>query len=528
MDLDAHVLAELDDHFALHPDASIGNYTRSLASIGAALGSAFTTAICDARSADIARIRARWPNAVTYTCKIASLCSAITHSPALAASISDNARAFWDSCLNEALALRRVAMTHRQSTPRELAQIPDLAQLRAEAAAIPGHGTLEESQNKTLLTLLANVPTPVTLTHVAVLASHGDLVLGQNAVVITPDAEADAPVDFVVQSFRTADTYDPIARSIDGEFARVVRASLAAWPRAFLFVRLPVRKADRLAGVHEAFVDDKAFYTWAMRVMRRYYHSDTVNLRGTLHAWATQYICPDPGPHETPLETVCALGRQTGRSVEAVYEAIKDGGPEARAAWPAPPDLPIYPTASASLAVIEELAGAAVDIGVFRDAAAAATHDTLQDSMRAAYIALAADPGHKGDLLGMGGVRTSGFEAGHFSAGAGMADDAVAPEEWVRGVKLTFNVDLPRAHFVRADDGVEETLGAAATEALRTSLDRWPRAFLFGDNEGAVSKRRNGMSTWVTEVLSACADRLITPFGLRCAKRRVLAAVREG
>ena len=268
-------------------------------------------------------------------------------------------------------------------------------------------------------------------------------------------------------------------------------------------------------GVHTHFKNASSFSTWALRALQANTGSQWT-VRGLMHAWPTQCVCPDPGPHCTPDDAIRDLAWQMGRSVRALLEAINDGGPEERATWPPampiPPSRPAHLPPPASLRVVENLHGAEIDIAMFEARAAEIGHESLQSSMRAAYLSMVADSTFSGDIEGLGTLAVPAVDPGnsHFDNGAVEAR-----------AKILFIGDPALACIERAGKA-SELLGPVSSETIRRSLERWPRSYVFGDDDGATPKRMNVFWLWSTEVLSACADRTVTSFGVRCAKRRAV------
>lgn len=155
---------------------------------------------------------------------------------------------------------------------------------------------------------------------------------------------------------------------------------------------------------------------------------------------------------------------------------------------------------------MEDLNGAGTDLIELSRRAVGMGHATIEASMRAAYLAMVIDPAFQCVVAGLGAL------AVHDGDGVPDVDEG--------SIALVFDGDPERARVEKG--GVAETyeLGALATERIRDSLERWPRAYLFGDEDGAAPKRMNAFWLWSTDVLSECAGHALTAFGLRCARVR--------
>jgi hypothetical protein len=304
-------------------------------------------------------------------------------------------------------------------------------------------------------------------------------------------------------------------RIVRGECARQVRETLATHPRAHLFVKVPKKRGD----APRPFRDSKEWGEWVRETLKAQSERPWTS-RGLTHAWATEHVCLDPGPNQTSTNVIETLAFHTGRGVRGLIESIKDGGADARAEMPPPPDLP--PTLlvdpgdfprPASLVIVETLHGGSADLSTFPALADALGHGDATESMRASLLAVAADASLPDGWTGLGTV--------HVVSGADSVDKLQA------GQNAVFVDEDGGEHLsLVLTSGVRTTadLGAHASETVRTSLARWPRTYLFGDDGGAKPLRKDAFPKWAAHALEEVAGHRMTLFGLRIAMARCAAA----
>jgi hypothetical protein len=494
------------------------------------LGSPFVTKVLDrdARPETLAAIKTRYLNPSTRTSKLGTICAAFTHSRLNA---NPEARDFWQSALAEADAVVEAAATNRIPSEEQRASIPDLETLRTLARALRNDRSFEDSQSKTLLTFAGGYFSPggVDLYDVKILQDASQLENGENAIIITDvdpivlgEADLDTagdyvlPVDLVLQRHVTAATAGFLVRRVRGECARQVRDTIAAYPRRYLFMKT-LKKRGSLPVPYTGAND------WSKNVCKTLQTKSERpwTNRGLTHAAATTYVCPDPGPMETPAIVIETLAFHTGRTVIGLLESIKDGGPAARANGVPPPALsaslmvnPDDPP-PVSLAAVEALHGADVDLNGFRELADAQGHGDVALSMTAVLLSLVADPIPSTALPKLGTV--------HVLPGPGSLPDLLDNQSAVYvGEDGGMHMRLMLASGVR----VSIALGAHASKTVSTSLTHWPRAWLFGELETGgqafkAMRKNGGFPVFVANYLTDVTGRHTSLFGLQTAMKRV-------
>ena len=213
----------------------------------------------------------------TQKTRITGIVAAFKLCGALSAADSDgDARAFWDGLHKEHLQAAAQRAKSNVVTSTQVENMVTLGQILRAARSL-SHDKLVQSQDKVLLTVAALVPAKrADWASLRVTRSPEDVQPHENGIAVRSKR-----VVLVLNRYKTARAYGRHEEEIEGEAADVIRASLKAHPRAFLFTS-PARPDG---------MSNDAFATYFSRTFEAHLRKRvTINL--LRHIWVTQKVDP--------------------------------------------------------------------------------------------------------------------------------------------------------------------------------------------------------------------------------------------
>ena len=213
----------------------------------------------------------------TLKTRITGIVSAFKLCDALAAmDVDGKARAFWQSVHHEELRAADSRAKSNVVTPEQTANMVTLKQILAAARSLT-HDTLEQSQDKVLLTVAALVPAKrADWARLRVVASPADVRDTENGIAVAPNR-----VVLVLNTYKTSRKYGRHEETIEGEAADVIRASLKRHKRNFLFTS--PRRQDGMS--------NDSFSTYFARTFEAHMRK-RVTIDLLRHIWVTQNVDP--------------------------------------------------------------------------------------------------------------------------------------------------------------------------------------------------------------------------------------------
>lgn len=187
-----------------------------------------------------------------------------------------SARKFWGGIHRDMLATARAAAQANVATPAQIRNMVTLEEILTAARSLT-HETVKQSQDKVLLTLAALVPAKrADWARLRIVKSTKAVRADENGLAVTPKSTV-----LVLNKYKTARTYGQHVEEILGEAADVIRVSLDAHPRTYLFTS-PARTNGM---TNDAFA---TYFSGAFdRHMRKHVTIDLLR-----HIWVTQSVDP--------------------------------------------------------------------------------------------------------------------------------------------------------------------------------------------------------------------------------------------
>jgi hypothetical protein len=178
----------------------------------------------------IAALRKEYKKASTLESLGTTVMSLYAHSPSFAKR-HKSAHATWRAFMSAASHLEQEARDDNRATPEQRARTPRMEDIRAAMARLKKGGlrNAKESQQHLLLSMCVDIP-PKRL-------DFGSLMIvrkkGQPGNYLHMRGDG---VTLVMQEYKTSKTYGKYEEELPGSMVSDIRASLAAYPRAHLFV----------------------------------------------------------------------------------------------------------------------------------------------------------------------------------------------------------------------------------------------------------------------------------------------------
>lgn len=230
------------------------------------------------------KLAEKYPHPPTLKTTLATVCSVITANPGL---VPDGCAVYWRARMGDAIKASAEIAANNVASPALLRKWIEYDSLKTKLdellLAPDAHKKNRMSQDIVLLAVYVHLsPKRRDLGKVKVVQKEGDIAEDENGVVIPTQG---AKAKLVLNEYKTAKAYGRYEEDLPKELTLIIKASLAAHPRSFLF-----------AGPRDKPLSDSNYGTRVSGVMYR--HMDKkLTVNDLRHLFITQHIKLDSVTH---------------------------------------------------------------------------------------------------------------------------------------------------------------------------------------------------------------------------------------